>query len=332
MESETASRMIVPAYWAEARLQSRLGGRRATVRRFGWSDESQAAAQAHAQARAQEALDRIAAGEALPRRERRSNYGVHGVPIREQIVARYPDGAVVTRNSYGARCLNSPNVLFADVDFARRGSGAQIAIALLGASVGLAIGIWIQDWIWPIVPAFAGLILSIWLAKLVRRYRTHEDRALARSLRRAEAFSVAHPDWHLRVYRSPGGLRVMALHRTFDPLDPEVAACFDALGTDPLYAVLCKTQHCFRARLTAKPWRAGIRRRIRPPSAAWSPEQAALPRRLAWIERYERAASRFAACRFLYALGNTASVDPVADRIRALHDDETGALTARPLA
>lgn len=332
MESRSASRMIVPAYWAEARLQSRAGRRRVTVRRFGWSDESQAAAQAHAQARAQEALDRIVAGETLPRRERRSNYGVHGVPIREQIVARHADGAIVTRNSYGARCLNSPGVLFADVDFASRPLGPAIAIAALAATAGLAVGIWLRHWIWPIVPAFVALIMATWLTERVRRHRAHEDRAQARALRRAEAFSAAHPDWHLRVYRSPGGLRVMALHRTFDPLDAEVAACFHALGTDSLYVKLCKAQGCFRARLTAKPWRAGVRRRIRPPVAAWSPEQADLPDRLAWIERYERAASRFAACRFLHALGDTARVDPVADRIRALHDEETGALTARPLA
>ncbi|MCD9032430.1 hypothetical protein LDO32_11905 [Luteimonas sp. Y-2-2-4F] len=332
MENRPASPMIVPAYWAEARLQSRAGKRRVTVRRFGWSDEGQAAAEAHAQARAQAALDRILAGETLPRRERRSNYGVHGVPIREQIVARHPDGAIVTRNSYGARCLNSPDVLFADIDFAPRRFGPPTAVVAIAMALGLAAGVWFQHWIWPLGTAVVVLPLAIWLGERARRRHMHEGGAEARALQRVEAFSTAHPDWHLRVYRSPGGLRAMALHRTFDPLDAEVAACFQALGTDPLYAMLCKAQRCFRARLTAKPWRAGVRRRIRPPVAAWSPEQANRPDRLAWIDRYERAASRFAACRFLRALGDTTRIDPVADRIRALHDEETGALTARPLA
>jgi hypothetical protein len=36
---EHRTMMIVPAYWAEARLQARFRGRPVVVRRFGWSDE-----------------------------------------------------------------------------------------------------------------------------------------------------------------------------------------------------------------------------------------------------------------------------------------------------
>jgi len=81
---EHPAMMIVPAYWAEARLQARFRGRPVVVRRFGWSDEGPAEAQVHADRRANEALNAILAGQALPRREVRSNYGVEGVPIREQ--------------------------------------------------------------------------------------------------------------------------------------------------------------------------------------------------------------------------------------------------------
>ncbi|MEG2942161.1 MAG: hypothetical protein RR969_11365, partial [Thermomonas sp.] len=88
--------MIVPEYWAEAREQVRHKRRTITVRRYGWSDESAAAAQAHADARTREALDAILSGAALPRREVRTNYGVAGVPIREQIVARDGD-VIITR-------------------------------------------------------------------------------------------------------------------------------------------------------------------------------------------------------------------------------------------
>ena len=86
--------MIVPAYWAEARVQARFRGRPLVVRRFGWSDEGPIEAQAHADARANAALNAIVAGQALPRREARSNYGVEGVPIREQIVRRDGDVTV----------------------------------------------------------------------------------------------------------------------------------------------------------------------------------------------------------------------------------------------
>src|SRR5687768_12393719 len=102
--------MIVPQFWAEARIQQSPPLRSITVRRSGWSDVSQEEAQAHAGARAREAFDRIAAGETLRRREPRVPYnGADGVPIREEILERHGD-AIITRNVYGARCLNTPNV------------------------------------------------------------------------------------------------------------------------------------------------------------------------------------------------------------------------------
>lgn len=42
--------------------------------------------------------------------------GAQGVPIREEVLERHGD-TVITRNGYGAKCLNTPDVLFADVDF-----------------------------------------------------------------------------------------------------------------------------------------------------------------------------------------------------------------------
>lgn len=138
--------MIVPAYWAEARLQARFRGRPVVVRRFGWSDEGPAEAQVHADRRANEALNAILAGQALPRREVRSNYGVEGVPIREQIVQRDGD-VIITRNSYGALCLNTPDVLFADIDHAQPPAGcvmpAIIAAMLLfaGAVIGTLLSL-----------------------------------------------------------------------------------------------------------------------------------------------------------------------------------------------
>ncbi|WP_245879372.1 hypothetical protein [Xanthomonas pisi] len=124
--------MIVPRHWAEARIQHREGQRSITVRRFGWSDESYAAAELHARGRAGEALDAILSGTPLPRRERLAAYG-EGLPIREEIVAQ-EGSLVLTRNSYGALCLNTPNVLFADVDFAhlpRRGLGVGWGLLML---------------------------------------------------------------------------------------------------------------------------------------------------------------------------------------------------------
>jgi hypothetical protein len=109
--------MIVPLFWAEGRARDRSSGRQVTVRRWGWSDLTQADAQRHADDRARADLQRLLAGEPVRRREFRVAYnGADGVPIREEIVSRHGE-TLVTRNGYGALCINTPDVLFADIDF-----------------------------------------------------------------------------------------------------------------------------------------------------------------------------------------------------------------------
>lgn len=326
--------MIVPEYWAEAREQARHEGRMVTVRRYGWSDDSVDAAQAHARTRTREALDAILSGAVLPRRELRTNYGIAGVPIREQIVARHGD-VVITRNSYGALCLNTPDVLFADVDMAERPSGCAMSFGISALVAAIAfVGGWVA-WHWLAGAALA--FVAVWAINrfALRRRQAAFDRdggAEARALALVEAFSAAHPGWHLRVYRTPAGLRVLAMHQVFKPQDDDAAMLFSALQADHLYTVMCKVQHCFRARLTPKPWRIGIDRRIRPPVAAWSAEQATLPERLAWISSYEQQSKGYAACRYLRSLGDTSRVDPKAEHVRALHDAMARAGSDLPLA
>lgn len=326
--------MIVPEYWAEARQQVRHNGRSVTVRRFGWSDESGAAAQAHAEARTREALDAILAGADLPRRERRTAYGIGGVPIREQIVARHGD-VVVTRNGYGALCLNTPDVLFADVDFEEPPSGC--ALSLVGAGTAAVAGYALGHALCNPTAGVALAVATMLAVNLValwhgRRRFAKDGGAEGRALDRVQAFAAAHPDWHLRLYRTPAGLRLLAMHRTFSPHEQDAADLFHALRADQLYSVMCKVQNCFRARLTAKPWRIGMRGHIKPRTAAWSREQAHLPERLDWIADYERRAVGHAACRFIAALGDTARLDPKAGSVRDLHDAVARAESDLPLA
>lgn len=326
--------MIVPEYWAEAREQMRHNGRRITVRRYGWSDESIEEAQVHADLRAREAMEAILAGANVPRRETRTNYGVAGVPIREQIVARHED-VVITRNSYGALCLNTPDVLFADIDLEERPSGCALpfGVMLLSAAAGFIAGVLLWNWMAGVALAVAAVTLANMLALRKKTAAFDgEGGAEARALARIEAFSNAHPDWHLRLYRTPAGMRLLAMHRTFNPHEEDAALLFKALQADALYSVMCKVQNCFRARLTAKPWRIGISQRIRPPVAAWSAEQANLPERLDWIARYEANADGYAACRFMQAIGGVSRVDPKADRVRELHDRLARSESSLPLA
>lgn len=316
--------MIIPRYWAEARLQHRDRKRQVTVRRFGWSDIGEAEAQAHADVRVREALERVLAGEALPRRERRVAYnGADGVPIREEIVDRHGD-SVITRNGYGALCLNTPGVLFADIDFERASGIRPILLAmaclLIIVSTTLTVGFGIPLPLAAIIALVVAVSTGWPLLNILRRISTRirgGNQKIARD--RIATFLAGHPDWRVRIYRTPAGLRMLALHRLFDPREPAVQACFDALGVDPIYARMCHNQHCFRARVSPKPWRMGMPRMRPPYSAAWRPEHAHLPARLAWIDDYQREAQGYASCRYIETLGD-GPVDSHADAVRELHD------------
>ena len=81
--------MIVPQFWAEAKVQKTIGQKSATLRRFGWSDESLEAATVHAQQRLDEASEQLALGSKTVLRETKKSYnGADGVPIREEILGR----------------------------------------------------------------------------------------------------------------------------------------------------------------------------------------------------------------------------------------------------
>lgn len=124
--------MLIPKYWASASAPAQNRWRHTvTVRRWGWSDDSQQAAEAHAQERLRQALAAYAQGQASAHENRPGYNGAQGLPICEEVLARH-GSAVLTRNSYGAHCINTPDVLFADVDDAQyTGYGIGCLIALL---------------------------------------------------------------------------------------------------------------------------------------------------------------------------------------------------------
>ena len=342
--------MMVPAYWAEGSQQIQTNGKAVTVRRFGWSDDSPIAAQAHADERTREAATRITSGATLPRRERKQAYnGADGMPIREEIVQRDGD-TVITRNSYGALCLNTPDVLFVDIDFEEETPGGWAAnsgtlpLALFAGVVVSATAAWTSDsW-------FAGIVALGLLAALLAwgwgRYRqqkglapapdvdepvekplTAEDRARQRLAR----FVAQHPDWHLRLYRTPAGLRVLVMHRTFAADDTAVEDCFHLLGADKIYARMCRNQNCFRARLTPKPWRLGMSTRLRPRPGVWPVAADKMEARQAWVAQYDAASSGHAACAFVGTMGSN-TVHRSAALVQRLHDELSRAHSGLPTA
>lgn len=325
--------MIIPLYWAEGRAQHRQKGNQVTVRRFGWSDESQAAAQSHADQRAQEALQRQLSGENLPQREQRVPYnGADGMPIREEILVQHGK-TIITRNSYGAHCLNSPDVLFADIDFQKKASFPFALFLTLGLLLSaIAVGALTDSKIISFGLGFCALFFGHRLASwLLRKKQNLQGGAEGLALGQIESFAKKHPDWGLRVYRTPAGLRVLATHALFVPSDPQVIDCFESLNADPIYVRMCLNQQCFRARVSPKPWRMGVKNHMRPRPCLWPVAEERRAKREQWISHYEDSAKGFASCVFLRHIGRS-SVHPEVLETIALHDRLCRSESALPLA
>ena len=190
---------------------------------------------------------------------------------------------------------------------------------------------WLHAWPWAL-----GLLAVVWLAwQAVSAWRRRQ-RPLLEAQRekqaraRAETFVRAHPDWHLRLYRTPKGLRALVMHRTFDPGEPAVAECFQALGADPVYVRMCQRQRCYRARVSPKPWRIGVRKHLKPHPGVWPIRPERMPDRQAWVKAYEEAARKFASCHFVTKLGSSAATDET-QAVQLVHDQLCQAGTTLPM-
>lgn len=325
--------MLIPYFWAESRRQTK-SPKQVTVKRWGWSDISQEDAQNVADRRAKEAMDRILAGEDLRRRETRDAYGTEeGVPIREEVVSRHGDIAI-TRNSYGSLCLNTPDVFFADVDAQWHGTWEIRPFGcVLIVLAAIAAGFWQKSVFWGLGVAF-GLL---WLWSLINRLINGKRRPLAEakakeeSLAAIRAFVATNPQWHLRVYETPAGHRLLAMHDVFDPQGDAAKDALVALNSDKRFATLCALQACFRARVSPKYWRAGYKPKESLPKSKWPFPPEHVPRRQTWVAGYDTIASRFASCRFVERLGSQAT-HPAAEEVRELHDRLCQANSVLPLA
>lgn len=217
------------------------------------------------------------------------DYGGGERPLREPLIAPVPGAeALISRNGYGALVLNTARVFIADIDLPEQTGGGFLA-GLFGKK--------------PADPAEAALgKLREWQAR--------------------------QPDWALRVYRTKAGLRVLATHDHFDPVASGTGQALASLGSDPLYTTLCRTQACFRARLTPKPWRIGLKA----PSWRYPFASAAQEARFQdWLQRYEAAAARFGVCQLMAELGARRQT-PEAAAVVALHDRYACAVGNLPLA
>jgi hypothetical protein len=319
--------MIVPDYWAEARKQYRASGKQITVHRYGWSATSETDALANAEARVEEALNRIVAGAKLNKREPKIAYnGAAGVPIREEVLARHGE-QVITRNSYGAHCLNSPNALFADVDFNSERSAKPTVLAFgCLALFAVASGFYLRSWGTALGILFVSLFAAAPLARQVARLALEARGGAERIMRtRLVTFLSQNPLWNIRIYRTPAGYRLIATHQSFEASSAEVQKFFAAVSADPIYIQMCINQRCFRARLTAKPWRIGISTHMRPRPGIWPVRPERLAIRNEWLAIYETKAASYSACRYIESLGSGV-VHHSLQEVVELHDRESRAL------
>lgn len=130
------------------------------------------------------------------------------------------------------------------------------------------------------------------------------------------AFHAAYPEFVLQVYETRAGLRFMVVNREIRPDGEEVELLFRELPVDRLYTRLCRTQLCFRARLTPKPWRIGLPR----PSARF-PFSSPLKQRSFnfWLAQYVAKSRNACAARRLERIGE-ASVPAAIQKLVDIHD------------
>jgi hypothetical protein len=271
--------MHFPRYWARGELGSMSCWRS--------SDISHADAERQALA-AVTKMDEVFRSGDRPQ----NRYGYPNAALREPVLKEISNdsgapSAAITRNGYGCEVLNTARVMFVDVDFPE-----------------------------PAAPTLGGLIGKWFGGKTAAPASTITE---AHVVSKAEDWSRQHEGWGWRVYRTLGGIRLMATHAVFEPGDAMTAQVFDFFGADPLYRRLCKTQKSFRARLTPKSWRCGLKA----PDVRWpweDPEREA--RFNQWDQKYQSVSSRYATCRLITATGSREAHPEVIPLIR-LHDETT---------
>ena len=289
--------MKIAKFWAKARAEGTMpDGRSIDVVKWGWSDLSLAEAQTKAADAVRDLFRRVAQTGCWPDKY---GYGSPGQPLREELVAEHRDAAgqslvAVTRNAYGALVLNAASAMFIDIDSAEA------------------------------PPAKSGGFLS---GLFGRKAAPAPAPAEPPELELVRNWAHTHPDWSLRVYGTKAGLRVLVTHTTMAPESDVAMNTMRELRADPLYVKLCRAQKCFRARLTPKPWRIGIR--TRPPAFPQVDQSAT--RMAQWRGEYDRRSAGFATCTLLAQFG-AGTIHPAIANIVRLHDTTARIDTGLPLA
>lgn len=324
--------MIVPSFWAEAKVKDTINGHQITIKRFGWSDNSEQEAQFNAQQRADEALKRARAGEIVRRIDHKVSYnGEDGLPIREEIIARHGD-IIITRNTYGALCINTPDVLFADIDIDTEPHfNLSLLVFAILITISGAVSILFNS---GYILLGLGFLSMVYANRIAQRFLKEklkiEGGFEERTKNLVKQYVDQNPSAHFRLYRTPMGYRVLAMHKTFDPATDEPFEILNSWKSDRIYIQMCKNQRCFRARVSPKPWRIGVGR-LAPRPGVWPIKLERMPDREKWVKHYSEKSKKFASCEFVVKIGSNI-VDTKAEAVRVLHDEYSKAEMNLPIA
>lgn len=281
---------------------------------------------------------------------------------------------IVTRNSYGAQVANIDNIAIIDVDnddLLRHKypddynhHGFMPAFLVHQSNPSTKIKIWAFVFVFIIVASVIAWLGLSWLWLLVVMIGATVylwQQASARDKARAQKYAddeasllpyitdliknriAIHPTECFRLYGTPAGFRIIAIHDTIAPNDNLVAEWFEYFHADANYVRLCQVQQCFRARLTAKPWRMSevenkeLAKDI-PAKNFWfgsentnvddsiEQRQNELKVRKQWIVSYDKYAKNYRACRYVENFSGKEAVDrntaatPAIDAFIEWHD------------
>jgi hypothetical protein len=284
--------MNIPKFWAKIEQSVPGPQKKFFIRAWQGSDLSEEDARQKAAVRANEITQKIALGETLDR------YGYSDRALREEIKEgiqnRFRDEVgVVTRNAYGALILNATGAMFIDIDIPGMDRPKKAGL-FGGKKESFSLD--------PYMPA----------------------------IHNVEAWAGRHPEYGIRIYATFAGLRCLIINTVFKPKSELAAGIMRDMNSDPLYLRLCIAQECFRARLTPKPWRCGMRQ---PGGALRYPREN--PRGeeeyQRWEKQYEAASKPFAVCAFVKQLGSR-DVHPDVESVMQHHDRVTRPESSLPLA
>ena len=292
---------------------------------------------------------------------------------------------IVTRNSYGAQVANVDNIAIIDVDnddllhqkypydynhhgfmpaFLINQSNpttkikvwAFVIVFILIASVIAWLGL---SWLW-LLAVMIGATVYLWQQASVKdkaRAQKYADDAASLLPYMTDLIKkriVNHPTECFRLYQTPAGFRIIATHDVVLPSDRLVAEWFAYFHADTNYVRLCQVQQCFRARLTAKPWRMNEVEDNRlakdiPAKDFWfdfedteversiEQRQDALKARKQWMADYDKYAKNYRACHYVESMAgkevaNNSKVQASIDDFVQWHDRACQVNKALPMA